>query len=280
MNEDYYVLNFTPTGMVPTKKMTANIPISTSEIIEEVHAAYEAGITLVHLHARDENGFPTYKARIYQKLIEGIKLHCKDLVIGVSLSGRNFNEIEKRSEVLSLQPDMASLTLSSMNFAKQASINDPEMITQLCEAMGNSGTNPELEVFDLGMINYSKYLISKNFIKAPFYYNILLGNISGLQLDPLHIGSAISNLPKDSIWSIGGLGKFQLRSNLLSLSLGGGVRIGLEDNIYYDRRRTKKASNLELIGRIHRIGKELDMEVMPSKEFGNLGFYNKFRNGR
>src|SRR4030043_54047 len=115
------IINFTPTGMIPTKEMTPHVPVSVQEIVEDVHRAVEIGITMVHLHARDERtGEPTYKAEVYEKIIAGIRKFAKDLVICVSLSGRNFNQFEKRAEPLKLErnakPDMGSLTLSSVNF--------------------------------------------------------------------------------------------------------------------------------------------------------------------
>ena len=112
------IVNFTPTGMIPTKQMTPYLPVSASEIVEDVHEALEIGITMVHLHARDEyTGEPTYKAEIYRDIIEGIRSFSKDLVLCVSLSGRTFKEFDKRAEPLQLEgdskPDMGSLTLSS-----------------------------------------------------------------------------------------------------------------------------------------------------------------------
>ena len=133
------IINFTPTGMVPTKAMNPSVPIDVMEIIEEVHQAYEEGITLVHLHARDEHGEPTYKKAVYESIVNGVRDHCKDLVICLSLSGRNFNEFEKRSEPLELMPDMGSLTLSSLNFSTQASVNAPDMIMRLAEKMNEYG---------------------------------------------------------------------------------------------------------------------------------------------
>jgi len=106
------IINFTPTGMIPRKEQTPHVPVSTDEIIEEVHKADELGITMVHLHARNNDGNPTYKADVYDKILSGLRKHCPDLVLCVSLSGRDFPEIEKRSEVLQLKPDMGSLTLS------------------------------------------------------------------------------------------------------------------------------------------------------------------------
>ena len=130
------IINFTPTGMIPTKRMTPQVPISVSEIVEDVHEAVEIGITMVHLHARDEiTSQPTYKNEIYSKLIDGIRKYAPELIIGVSLSGRGIKEFAHRASSLqldgNLKPDMGSLTLSSLNFNKTESVNSPEMIQKL-----------------------------------------------------------------------------------------------------------------------------------------------------
>lgn len=273
------IINFTPTGMIPTKEMTPHVPVSVIEIVEEVHQAFETGITIVHLHARDEEiGLPTYKKSIYGHIVEGIRKHCPELVICISLSGRNFNEFSKRSEALDLQPDMGSLTLSSLNFSQQASVNDPDMIKQLATRMKEVGTKPELEIFDLGMINYAHYLISKDLISPPHYFNIIMGNVAGMQVDASSIGAALQSLPPQSHWAFGGIGQHQLSGNALAIALGGGVRIGLEDNIYYDRDKKRLATNIELIKRIHALAAIHERAVMSPRAFGALGFYNtKFR---
>lgn len=269
---DKLIINFTPTGMIPTKEMTPHVPISASEIIEDVHKVSEVGITMVHLHARDFiTGKPTYEKEIYAEILAGIRKYAPTLVICVSLSGRDFKELEQRSDVLSLEselkPDMGSLTLSSLNFNKTASINSPEMIQDLAEIMKQRGIVPELEVFDAGMINYSKYLEKKNLIQPPYYFNLLLGNIACAQADMLHTGVMINDLPKDSYWSLAGIGVEQLKMNSLSIAIGGGVRVGLEDNIWYDSARTRLATNLELIERIHIIAKANERQIMTPEEF-------------
>jgi 3-keto-5-aminohexanoate cleavage enzyme len=124
------IVNFTPTGMIPTREMTPHVPISVAEIVEDVHRAYEVGITMAHLHARDgATGKPAYTAEIYGNLISGIRKFAPDLVLAVSLSGRDVPEFEKRAAPLELEgklkPDMGSLTLSSLNFNRDASINSP-----------------------------------------------------------------------------------------------------------------------------------------------------------
>jgi len=272
------IINFAPTGMLPVKTVTPYVPIHPSEIIEQTHAAYELGITIAHLHARKEDGTPTYKSSVYSEIFEGVRKHCPTLVISASLSGRDVHEVEKRIEVLQLKPDMGSLTLSSLNFHKQASINTPAVITSLIKEMDKNGVHPELECFDAGMINYSKYLIEKKILKAPYYYNILCGNIASSQADISYLGLMIKDLPEKSLWALAGLGKEQLKMNTVAIAIGGGVRVGIEDNIWYNSKQKTLATNIELVARIHRIANEFEREIMSPKEFGNMGFYNKKNN--
>jgi len=269
------IVNLAPTGIIPTKEMTPHVPISVEEIIEDIHAAWEIGITIVHLHARDEKtGEPTYRAEIYRDLIEGIRRFAEDLVICVSLSGRNYTEYEKRAEVLQLdgaaKPDMGSLTLSSVNFNRIVSVNSPDVIQALAREMIRCGILAELEAFDAGMINYAKYLEKKGLLKPPHYFNLLLGNIACAQADPLHLGVMVRDLPQNSIWSVAGIGDAQLMMNSIAIASGSGVRVGLEDNIWLDVRRTKLATNIELIDRIHRLAETHERKVMSPLEFRKL----------
>jgi uncharacterized protein (DUF849 family) len=261
MTEDL-IVNFTPTGLIPTKEMTAQVPVTPEEIVEQVLEAAEMGANMVHLHAREaETGLPTYRKEVYAEIIHGIRKKNKGLVIGVSTSGRNFFEFEKRSEVLELEgglkPDFGSLTLSSLNFNTQASVNSPEMIQALAAKMKQKGIRPELEAFDLGMINYAKYLIRKGWVRPPYYFNLILGNIACAQANMLSLGLMINELPEGSIWSVGGVGDSQLRMNAMAIVAGGGVRVGLEDNIWYDEGRTRLASNRDLVARVLEIGKAM-----------------------
>lgn len=269
------IVNFTPTGMIPTKTMTSFVPISIQEIIEEVHEAIETGITMVHLHARDEHtGQPTYHAEVYGEIISGIRKFSSELVICVSLSGRTFHEFEKRADPLKLEgnqkPDMGSLTLSSVNFNKETSVNSPEMVTALAREMKQRGILPELEAFDAGMINYAKYLESKELLQPPHYFNLILGNIACAQADLLHVGVMLRDLPPNSFWSLGGVGNAQLMMNSIAVAAGGGVRVGLEDNIWYDTARTKLARSCDLIRRIHQLAEANDRKIMPPAELRRL----------
>jgi uncharacterized protein (DUF849 family) len=272
------IINFTPTGTQTTRD-NSFAPLLPNEIIEEVHNANEVGISIVHLHARDEETLKnTYKKEVYQKIIEGIKKHCPDLLICVSLTGRNFPEVEKRSEVLQLYPDMGSLTMSSLNFPSGASINQPETIVRLIEEMDKYGVQPEIECFDAGMLNYTNYLISKNKLKPPYHINVILGNIYNGQCDFGTLSTIKSNLPVNSYTCVGGIGSQQLKSTTYGLLDFDGIRIGLEDNLYYKDK--EKISNLELLKRAHRIMNELDMTHYTSNQLRDRGYGNKLINIR
>lgn len=269
------IVNFTPNGMIPTKALTPHVPVTVAEIVEDVQRAVEIGITMVHLHARDEEtGTPTYRADLYHRIITGIRSYAPDLIICVSLSGRTFPDFERRADPLRLdggaKPDMGSLTLSSLNFNREPSVNSPEMILALAREMQSRGIRPELEAFDLGMINHAKYLAAKGVLGAPYYFNLLLGNVAGAQPDLLHVGMMIRDLPARSIWSLAGIGDAQQMMNSLAIASGGGVRVGLEDNIWFDLARTRLASNADLLARIHAIAQANERRVMSPAELRHL----------
>ena len=273
------IINFTPTGMIPTKDMNPHLPVSPQEIIEEVLEARRYGVSMVHVHARDKEGAPTYCKNVYKEIIDGIRGvdgYDKDsLILGVSTSGRDWPDFEKRSECLELEgkskPDMGSLTLSSLNFNRMASVNSPDIIQKLARKMLERDIKPELEAFDVGMINYAKYLFKKKLLKPPFYFNLLLGNIACAQANILNLGVMLSELPEDSIWSVAGIGDAQLKMNLNGIINGGGVRVGLEDNIWVTPERKTLATNLTLLKRIKEFCDLFQIKIAsPSEVRGRL----------
>jgi len=272
------IINFTPTGTQTTRN-NSFAPLTSNEIIESVHEANEVGISIVHLHARDEVTLEnTYKKEVYQKIIEGIKKYCPELLICVSLTGRNFPELAQRSEVLQLYPDMGSLTMSSLNFPSGASVNQPDMILSLINEMDKYGVQPEIECFDSGMLNYTNYIISKNLLKPPYHINVILGNIYNGQCDLPTLSTIKSNIPLDSYVCLGGIGSQQLKCTTYGLLDFDGIRIGLEDNLYYKDK--EKTTNIELLRRAHRLMDEFDMTHYTSKELRDKGYGNKAINIR
>jgi len=264
------IINAAITGMMPTKKDTPFVPVTVEEIIEDAIKCVSAGASILHLHARDEDEKPTYKAVDYAKIIENVRKECAEVVICVTTSGRNYKEFEKRSEVLDLdgfvKPDMASLTLGSLNFPKQASINDPGMIMKLAEKMKLKGIMPELEVFDTGMVNAAKYLCRRGYIAPPFYFNIILGSVYSTQAKMFDLSYLVNLLPQDALWAGGGIGIFQLIVNSAAIIMGGHVRVGIEDNIWYDHHKTELTTNEKSIQRLKRIADEMGRGIASPEE--------------
>lgn len=246
-----------PTGMVPTRAMTPHVPLTPAEIAADVAAAASIGITSVHLHARGEDGDPTWEREVYQRIVGAVREAAPDVVINVSTSGRTWSDLERRADCLALdgdlKPDLASLTVSSLNFLTQASVNSPDTIHALARIMLERGIVPELELFDFGMLNYVHVLQRKGLLPGPVVANLFFGNVAGMQATLGEMGLAIDRLPPGTIWSGAGLGDFGLPVQAHSVAVGGGVRVGLEDGIWFDRGRTRLATNPMLVERVHEL---------------------------
>lgn len=268
------IINAAITGMVPTKKDTPHVPVAVEEIIEDAVRCVSAGASILHLHARGGDGKPTCRAEVFARIIRGIRKECPEAIVCVTTSGRNSGEFEKRSEVLDLdgpvKPDMASLTLGSVNFPGLSSINTPETIMKLAGKMLEKGIMPELEIFDAGMINTARYLHRKGLIRPPLYFNIILGSVYSTQARMSDLAYLTGLLPQDAVWAGGGIGVFQLVVNAGAMLMGGHVRVGLEDNIWYDTQKRQLATNEGGIRRIRRIADELGREVATAEEAREL----------
>jgi uncharacterized protein (DUF849 family) len=264
------IINAAITGMVPTKKDTEHIPIAVDEIIEDAVRCIDAGASIVHLHAREANGEPTYKKEIYADMITGIRAKRPEAILCASTSGRVHNTLEKRSEVLELtgeaKPDMGSLTLGSLNFPKQASVNQPEMIKNLAMKMKEAGIIPEIEVFETGMIQTAKVLMKRGILAGPFYFNLLLGSIYSAPGTLFDLSHMVMSLPHGVHWAAAGIGKFQLKMNFAAVLMGGHVRVGLEDNIYYDQDSKTFATNEMLITRVADFAQQIGRAIATPRE--------------
>jgi uncharacterized protein (DUF849 family) len=265
------LINFCPTGMIPTKAMTPHVPVSAEEVIEDACTALELGASIVHLHARETDGSPTWKGEIYERMIVGIRRHFPDAVMCVSCSGRNFPEFERRSEVLELtgaaRPDMASLTLTSLDFPSGTSQNAPEMVVALGEKMVANGIKPELECFDFGMVNAANMLLAKGRLgEAPHYFNLLLGSRYSVPATARHLSNLVEDLPAGSVWAAAGIGQFQLPMHLLAIAMGGHCRVGIEDNIYFDFERRELATNAGMIERVRTLAETFGRPLATHRE--------------
>ncbi len=248
------ILNAALTGMVPMKDDNPAVPITPEEIGRDAERVVHAGAAVVHVHARDDDGTPAWKPDVYRSVVAAVRERSPDVVVCVSTSGRLFKSFDERGAVLELdgdeKPELASLTLGSLNFPKQASVNEPGMIRALAERMKERGIVPELEVFDLGMVDYGVYLAERGVLEPPFYFNILLGSLGTLSATPFNLATMVRALPPGSTWSAAGIGRFQQSMNGLGIAMGGNVRVGLEDNLFMDAGKTRPATNLALVERV------------------------------
>lgn len=264
------IINACLTGIVPTKSSTPFVPISVAEIIEDAIKVYDAGARIVHIHARDANGIQTSDAREYEKIIVGIRCERPDMVCCVTTSGRNIKDIKQRAEVLHItgkgKPDMASLTLGSLNFLSGASVNTIDTIEYLAATMKENKIKPELEIFDYGMVNLAKYLERHEIISGKKYFNILLGNLNTAPASIQSLSMITESLPENALWAATGIGQFQLPINATAVASGGHVRVGIEDSIYYDYQESVLATNENLVKRIVRISKELQRPIATAQE--------------
>lgn len=265
-----YLINLACTGLIPTQAMNSHVPLNHTEIVDEVGRALEMGVQMFHLHARDKYGQHTGEPEPYGRMIEAIRKlpHGKHAILCVTTSGRYAGDIQSRARVLSLdgnmKPDMASLTLSSLNFIQGTSVNSPACIRELAIIMQKKSIVPELEVFDLGMANFLLVLRKEKLLGNRGYVNFLLGNIAGAQFDPLHFYALKAQLPTSYLSAVAGIGRLQLPSNLYGLLHATGVRVGLEDNLWYDQHKIRCATNRDLILRVQRFASELERPLMET----------------
>ena len=268
------IVNVALTGMVPTKADNPAVPVTPSEIVEDAERCVRAGASIVHVHARDDDGAPTWRAAVYAEIVGGIRERCPGAIVCVSTSGRSWKELERRAQVLDLEgalrPDLASLTLGSLNFPKQASVNDPETIVALAERMHERGIVPELEVFDLGMTDYARFLVERGVLRPPFVFNVLLGSLGTLAATPLNLAMVTGALPEGSVWAGAGIGRFQLAVNVLAIASGGHVRVGLEDNLWLDVEKTRPATNLALVERLVSLAHAVERPIATPAEAREL----------
>lgn len=160
------IINAAITGMVPRRARVPDLPVTPDQIIEDASRCFAAGATIVHLHARAADESPEWRREAYEAFIPQIRARCPGIVVCVTTSGRTFGEIDKRADVLALEgdarPDMASLTLGSLNFRDVASVNSPESIRALATRMAEAGIRPELEIFDTGWPTSLMFFVTRD----------------------------------------------------------------------------------------------------------------------
>ncbi|MEW6356644.1 MAG: 3-keto-5-aminohexanoate cleavage protein [Planctomycetota bacterium] len=264
------IINVALTGVIPTRRMTPHVPIQPDEVIEDAARCIDAGATIVHVHARDAEGQPTYRRSVFARIISGIRKARRDAIICATTSGRRYGDFRQRAAVLDLdgesKPDMGSLTMGSLNFPDGPSVNHPDIVERLAVRMRERGIKPEIEALELGMVNSANVLIKKGVLAPPYYFNILLGSAHTAPATMLNLSAFIAGLPRNAVWSACGLGRFQFPINVAAIAMGGHVRVGIEDNLYYNNERTRLATNVEMVERAARVAAELGRAIATPAE--------------
>lgn len=253
-------------GAEVTKESNPAVPYTIEEIANEAYLAYKAGASIIHLHVREDDGTPTQNKKRYKECIDAIRLKCPDVIIQPSTGGSVGMSSAERLEPIELLPEMATLDCGTLNFGgDEIFINTENMIKEFGTKMIEKNVKPEVEVFDKSMIDAAIRLSKKGFIKTPIHFSFVMGvngGISGELRDFLFLKESI---PKDSTYSVAGIGRYEFPLAVASIISGGHVRVGFEDNTYIEKGVLAK-SNGELVEKVVRIAKEMGREIATPNE--------------
>jgi 3-keto-5-aminohexanoate cleavage enzyme len=263
---DPLILQVAPTGMILQKSDNPSIPLSPDEIAADVSRCYDLGVSVVHVHARHQDGKSAFERIIYEDIFKKIRKKCPKIIICASTSGRGVQDMENRCQVLDLMPEMATLTVGTVNFMGQRSNNTIESVKYLADRMGKLGIKPEIEVFERGFINTALYLAKKGHLTYPMHFNLLLGSLGSIPAELRDLTYLVDSIPQGNTWAATGIGRFQIGINTAAIIMGGHVRVGLEDALYYHQATRELATNENLIKRVIRIAGQVGREIATPEE--------------
>ncbi len=252
------------TGAETTREDNPNLPVTAREIGEAVYECYRAGASLVHLHVRGEDGTPTQDAAVFKAALDEIRERC-DIIIQVSTGGAVWMSAEERIQPVYLKPEMATLTAGTVNFGDDVFSNPPEYLKKFARTMQEQGVKPEIEVFDVGMINNARYLARKGLIEEPMHYDFVMGVPGGIPASLKNLLHLVESIPPESTWTVAGMGRHELPLATAAILLGGHARVGFEDNVYFTK-GVLAESNARLVERVVEIARIHSREVATSEE--------------
>jgi uncharacterized protein (DUF849 family) len=253
------------TGAVTPKEVNPHIPLSPEEIAEDAVKCWKAGAAIVHIHMRDENGAGTMDKNRFKKTAALIRNQC-DVVINMTTSGdHNASDDDRMAHIRELKPEMASFDAGTFNWMPLGVfMNSPQFLEQLAKVMLETGTKPEVEVFDMGMIHNAEYYLRKEMLKPPVHFQFVLGVLGAAMATVDNLVHLLRLIPAGSTWSAFGIGKAHLPIMYATIALGGHIRVGLEDNVYYAE--DQLATNVAFVERAGRLIKEANREVATPAE--------------
>jgi 3-keto-5-aminohexanoate cleavage enzyme len=259
------------TGAIQGKEANPALPEQPDENIKDAYDCYNAGTAIVHLHARDKQGRSIGDTEIFKEINAGVRAKCP--VIIQNTTGGVGIPIEQRVLSLNAGPESASLNMGSVVFfigkEKKESLfmNLRSEIEAFAAKMIELDIKPEMEVYNPSMFGEVESLIKKNLLKKPYYINCVMGvdGMGGYAGTTKNLMTMISLMPGDSIFNVTGIGRYQMEMNVASTIIGGNVRVGLEDNVYYKKGELAK-SNAQLVERVVRLAREIGREVATPEE--------------
>lgn len=255
------------TGAETTKEMNPNLPVTPEEQARDAAACVKAGASVIHLHVRDKDGKPSQSLDNFRASIEAIRAACKPTpIIQISTGGAVGEAMEKRiAPIVHLKPEMASLNINSMNFGNDIFLNHPSDVEKLAKHMQDLGIIPEVEVYDAGDIELAQRMHKKGLLKTPIHYQFVLGVPGGLSGEAYNLTHMTRLITPQDGWAVAGVGRYETPLSAMAIVMGGHLRVGFEDNVYYQKGEMAK-SNAQLVERIVRIAKEVGREVATPAE--------------
>lgn len=253
-------------GAEVTKEHNPAVPYTVEEIAEEAYKAYKAGAAIIHLHVREDDGTPTQSRDRFEACINAIREKCPDVIIQPSTGGAVGMTNDERLQPITLNPEMATLDCGTCNFGgDDIFVNTENTIIEFAEKMNARGIKPEVEVFDKGMIDMANRLNKKGYIKSPMHFNFVMGVNGGIGGAPRDLLFMAESIPAGSTFTVSGVGRTQLDMNVMSILLGGHVRVGFEDNVNLSK-GVKASSNADFVQRIKEIALKLGREIATPDE--------------
>ena len=261
---DKLIITVALTGNVPTKKMNPNVPMTPDEIAADVRRCAEAGASLFHIHARDNEQKPTLNIEVFKTIVGKIKETCPDVIIQLSTGARAGKDWDERANPVKLCPEMASFTTGSNNLPGIVYENSPRFIEYLAGVFKETGVKPEIEVFETGMISNALFLHKKGLIELPMHFNFVLGAPGAMPGTVKNLLFLSESIPSASTWSVAGIGKAQIPLATAAIVLGGHVRVGLEDSLYLPDGTF--ATNAKLVEKVVTLAREIGRDISTTAE--------------
>jgi len=264
---DPLIITVAPVGAELTPDQTPHLAVTPQSLGSVARNILRAGASMIHVHCRNDDGTNTHDVARFRAAYDEIRANS-DLIVQFSTGGAIGMTPEERAAPLVLRPEMATLTCGTVNFGDEVFENSFPIMRGILREMKRYGVLPELEIFDKGHLSNAFRLQREGLLEFPQHVDFVLGVPGGLDASVANLVDLVQALPAGCTWSVAGIGRAQLPMATVAIAMGGHVRVGLEDNIYYSKGRL--ATNEELVARVARIAQELGRPIAGPQEAREL----------